>query len=222
MNRLNLFAVLICTALLAACGGSGGEPAPTVNKAPIVTMESTLTIDSGASITLSAAVSDPEGDLISIAWQADNQSVSFSNRNESSTLVTFPATSVDLVIIITIVATDNHGNSSQKSITANLQASTGSNEAPIITMASEQQALGGQSIVLIATVQDPQGDNVTVEWHTASTDITFSDKNSLTPSLTLPDVVSELSASITLTATDEQNNQSEKTLQLTIMSPHLG
>ncbi|WOH38697.1 hypothetical protein RI844_05645 [Thalassotalea fonticola] len=212
MNKLNLFLVFFCLTYLSACG----ETKPTVNKAPVITIESTLIINSGSTVELSAVISDPEGDTVNITWQADNQEVSFTEPNESSTSITFPTTNIDMVVVITLIAKDNAGNSSQKSISAEIKADTTTNEAPIISMPADQKALGGQNIVLIATVQDPQDDDVSVEWYAENADITFSDKNNLTTTLALPDVNSELTTTITLKATNTQQNQSEKTLQLII------
>jgi hypothetical protein len=218
MNKLYLFVSLFCVALLSACGGSSSDEKVvlTVNKAPTITLESTLITNSGASVNLSAIISDPEGDKVSITWQADNQEVAFNNPNESSTLITFPITNIDLVVVITIVVKDSAGNSSQKSVTADIKAGTPSNEAPIINMPVDQTVVAGQSIILIASVQDPQGDDISVEWYSENTDIVFTDKNNLTTSLELPDVTNTIIAAITLKATDIEHNSSEKTLQLII------
>lgn len=220
MNKLYLFVALFCVALLSACGGNSSSDekiAPVVNKAPTIILESALTINSGDSVNLSAVISDPEGDAFSITWQADNQEVAFNTQNESSTLVTFPVTNIDLVVVITLVVKDSSGNSSQKSITADIKAGISSNEAPIIDMPVDQTVEAEQSIVLIAKAQDPQGDDFSVEWHSENIDIVFSDKNNLTTSLELPNVSNTLITTITLKATDTKNNSSEKTLQLTIL-----
>lgn len=49
-------------------------------------------------------------------------------------------------------------------------------QAPVITLSEHQQAQGGQSMILIASVKDPQNDKVTVEWQAENNDIRFSDK----------------------------------------------
>jgi len=206
--------VLIC--LLSGCGDLPTTPV-TINQAPTINLAPTQTVTSGNSITLSANVSDPEGDTVSFLWKTDNQNIKFSSTNETSTFVTFPDTNVDMEIIITLVATDSKNNASQKDITITLQAMPTSNNSPIITMATEQQALGNSSIVLVASVQDPQGDDVTVEWKTENNDIMFSDKHNVTPTLTLPDVNTNITTTLTLVATDSQQNQSEKSLLLTIV-----
>ncbi|NRD73875.1 hypothetical protein HQQ94_11640 [Shewanella sp. VB17] len=90
-------------------------------------------------------------------------------------------------------------------------------QAPVITLSEHQQAQGGQSMILIASVKDPQNDKVTVEWQAENNDIRFSDKKSLTTTLTLPDVTTTLMTMITLTATDSGGNQSKQTLKLTIV-----
>jgi hypothetical protein len=88
--------------------------------------------------------------------------------------------------------------------------------APVITMATAIEAKANESIVLIATVHDPENDNVNVEWHSENSNIVFSDKNNLTTSVALPDVVSTLTTQIILTATDSQLNTTQKSLVLTI------
>jgi len=216
MNILKIFVINISIILLMACGGSDSKPTPEVNKAPVITTKTTIDIESGDSISLSATVSDPENDSFKINWQADNANVTFSNNSQLSTLVTFPETNVDLIVTITIVATDNEGHSSKKNITVNVSEGTSVNKAPIITLASEQHGLSGQNIVLVSKVHDPEGDEVSVEWSSGNNDIIFSEKQNLTTSITLPNVDSELTTSIILTAIDDHNNQSEKILSLTI------
>jgi len=220
MNKLISTSFLVCCLLVSACGGSGGSDATSTsiaNKAPIITLAQTETVASGNSVMLSADVSDPEGDPLNFSWQSDNQKISFSTINETSTLVTFPDTDVDMEIKITFIAADDKANSTQKNITITLQAEVTSNDGPLITMPSQQQAQGGDSIVLVASVQDPQGDGVTIEWHSENSDIVFSDNNSVTPTLTLPDVSTRLTTILTLVAIDSQQNQSEKSLTLTIV-----
>jgi len=222
MNKLISMSLLTVCLVISACSGSSGDdskptPPVTINEAPTINLASTQTVASGQSVTLSATVSDPEGDTLNFLWKTDNPNINFATTNEASTLVTFPDTNIDMEITITLVATDAKNNSSQKNITITLQAEQTSNNSPIITMASEQEAQGNSSIVLVASVQEPQGDDYTVEWKSDNNDIVFSDKTSVTPTLTLPDVNSELTATLTLVATDSQQNKSEKSLVLTIV-----
>jgi hypothetical protein len=221
MNKLVLMSLLCFCILLTACGGGSdsdkGGVTVAVNNAPIIDIASTQRLTAGQSVTFTADISDPDGDAITVAWQADNVDVSFSTTTGTSTTISFPDVTTEQVREITITATDSKGKSTKKIIIVTLGASILSNEAPIISLPENQEAKGGDSIVLVATVQDPQDDNVTVEWRSANNTIVFSDTHSLTPTLTLPEVTSTTTIIITLIATDSQNNSSEKTLLLTII-----
>jgi len=220
MNKLVLMGLLCFCILLAACGGGSGSDkggiTVAVNNAPIIDITTTQRFTAGQSVAFNAGVSDPDGDAITVTWQADNVDVNFSTTTGTSTTISFPDVTTEQVRKITITATDSKGKSTTKIITVTLAASIISNTAPIISLPEDQEVKGGESIVLVATVRDPQGDNVTVEWRSASNVIAFSDVHSLTPTLTLPEVTSTTTVIVTLTATDSENNSSEETLLLTI------
>jgi hypothetical protein len=222
MNKLALMGLLCFCILLAACGGGSGSDkggiTVAVNNAPTIDITTTQRFTAGQSVAFNAGVSDPDGDTITVTWQADNVDVNFSTTTGTSTTISFPDVTTEQVRKITITATDSKGKSTTKIITVTLEASIVSNVAPIISLPANQEANGGESIVLVATVRDPQGDNVTVEWRSANNSIVFSDIHSLTPTLTLPDVTSTTTIIITLIATDSENNSSEKALLLTIKS----
>lgn len=210
MYTYKITALVLSIALLIACGGSSTKPDVIENNPPVITTQTTHNIQSGGSVSLTTTVSDPENDSFKINWQTDNSDVSFSNNDQLTTLASFPETNVDLIVTLTIVVTDNQSQSSKKDITVNVSATTTENKAPHITLSSDIEVVGGQNIVLIAKVQDPEGDKVSVEWSSDNSDITFSDKQSLSTTSTLPNVDSELKTSIILTAIDEYYNKSEK------------
>lgn len=217
MSNYLLFICLLLTVCLAACSGSSEKSAPVeVNRAPVIVANTSQIVTSGETVTLEVNVSDPDGDAVDISWQSDNENVSFSTKEGSSVDVSFPTSSVEQVIVISVVAKDSQGNTSQQTITVTLQAGAQASQAPVISMASSQQARGGESIVIIANVQDPQGDNVVIEW-SADVEIAFSDKNVLSPTVTVPDVASTRVVLLSLSATDSANHRSEKTLELTII-----
>ncbi len=221
MNKLALTSALVFCLLLAACGGgsSGGKASTVevVNNAPVIDMTSTQRITAGQVVDFSVGVSDPDGDSVTVVWQADNAEVTFSTTTDTSTKVSFPDSSIEQVIKISVTATDSKGKSSVKTMTVTLEPSIASNLAPTISLPGAQEARGGQSIVLVATVQDPEGDIVSIEWRANNNALVFSDPQSLTPTLMLPEVTSVTIITITLIATDSHNNSSEKTLILTIV-----
>ena len=220
MNKLVFIGIFCISILLAACGGSSDSKTTTQvvsNNAPTITIATTQRFTAGQTIDFSAEVSDPDGDSITVTWQADNDHISFSNTTGPATTISFPDVDSEQIIKITITATDSKGKSTSKTITVTLEASIAANLAPIISLPATLQAKGGESIVLLATVQDPQGDDVTVAWQSTNSAVIFSDTTSLTPTLTLPDVTSPETVLIKLIATDSQSNQSEKTLTLSII-----
>lgn len=218
MNTETRYFCFLFILLLTACGGSSStKESNKINSAPLIVIDASQTVASGATVVFEVNVSDPDGDTVEVTWHSENENVDFSAIHGSSVNVSFSIVSTDQLIVITITAEDSKGNKSQQEIGVTLEATDTANEAPLISMATQQQARGGESIVLIASIQDLQGDDFTLEWQTDDNDIVFSDKSSSSPTVTLPEVVSNRVALLTLVATDSQNNSSEKVIELTII-----
>jgi len=212
-----LFICLLLSMCLGACSGSSEKSAPVeVNRAPVIVANTSQIVSSGEIVTFEVNVSDPDGDAVEISWQSDNENVRFLTKEGSSVDVAFPTSSVEQVIVISVTAKDSQGNTSQKAITVTLERNAQTSQSPVISMATSQQVRGGESIVIVANVQDPQGDNIVLEWDSDDIEIAFSDKSVLSPTITVPDVASTRVVLLSLSATDSDNNRSEKTLELTI------
>lgn len=218
MNKFVLSATLALTMLLGACSSSEEKEAlVTVNNPPTISLEAVETVLSGGSLTLNATVTDPDGDSLNVVWSSDNSDLSFSTTSEASTVVTFPVVESEQTVTLTITVTDGQNASVEFKIEVTVLADEVIEQGPIITLAETQQAEGGQSVLLIAEVQDTKGGDVVLNWQSDHDGVTFSARDTLTPTLSLPIVDSETQVSITLTATDIENISSQKTLMLTIV-----
>ena len=228
MKNLASAVLFFCSLLFLGCGGGDSSSSkttptpetatttPTSNQAPEISMVATQAVESGSSTTLNASISDPEGDSFTVQWQTDATNIIFSNADKASTAVAFPYSDVDIELVISLVATDSKGNASQHTLTVTVKAEGSPSIGPIITLPEAQQATGGESIVISASVQDPQGEDISVEWQADDSEVIFSDTRSLTPTVSLPEVDTTMTATLTLVATDSRQNQSEKSLILTI------
>ncbi len=91
------------------------------------------------------------------------------------------------------------------------------NSAPVINVQKSVTVNEAETLVVIATVSDPDNDRVTVEWSQISgPQLTMNNTESDSVELTLPSVTSDEEAVIQIMATDEHNLQSSQQVVVTI------
>lgn len=108
---------LTLTTLLSACGGGGGDsttepsvPDPVVtpdpvNGSPTITTESNVTVDEGLQVTISAFVSDPENDDVTVNWDVIDGNVEFVQA-DNDIVFTAPDYAVDQYYTFRVTAND--------------------------------------------------------------------------------------------------------------------
>jgi len=218
MNKLVSTCYLALALTLSACSSSEkNETVTAINTPPTIAVDEVKTVSSGETLTLNATISDPDGDSLNVVWSSDNTELSFSTTSESSTVVTFPVVTKEQAITLTVTATDEQGSSAQHEMVVNVIANEPIEQGPVITLAESQQANAGQSILLIAEVKNAKEGDLVLAWQSNHDGVSFSARDIITPTITLPDVDSETQISITLTATDIENVSSQKTLTLTVV-----
>lgn len=88
------------------------DPVDPNNKAPVVLLGNDQTLAQGKSILLMGAVSDPEGDSVSLKWQAlQSSAVEMLTQKDGSLRLSLPDTTSALhKLAFRLTATDEHGN----------------------------------------------------------------------------------------------------------------
>ena len=163
----------------------------TVNSPPTVTLTVPSTALAGATIDVSAAVSDPNNDTVTVAWTAPDGS--FGDASAASTTWTAPATAGNYTL--TLTATDQYN--AQTIATTMVTVSV--NAAPTITITAPATATRGQVVNVSATADDADNDNIELEW--SAPEGTFGDDEAALTTYELPNMPGTFR--VTCTATDE-------------------
>ncbi|RKH23561.1 kelch-like protein [Corallococcus praedator] len=154
-------------------------PPPYGNEAPLIesVVASATTVQTGASITLSSTVRDPNtADTLTQAWTAS--SGSFSTSTSTSTSWTAPSSTG--IQTLTLTVTDSQGAASSFSLSVNVVsgAATGSgavnlsfNLWPVVSKVSPSRTRldVGQSVSVSANASDANGDTLSYQWATTAT-----------------------------------------------------
>ena len=161
---LKALVAMCCAGLMAACGGGSGggsqpvAPEPPANRSPVASAGAAQSVAAGTAVTLDAsASSDPDGDVLSYAWNLAGPAGS------TATLVTpttaRPSFTPDLpgTYVATVTVADGRGASASATVSITVTAPY---VAPAIS-------LGGQAEPLSGTVKLSLTGTVTgaVEWY---------------------------------------------------------
>jgi surface antigen len=154
LKRLTILALfLVATAgLVLRCGKQNQKPV----------FDSVTWPDSvylGASATFSCAVSDPEGDSVSVSWYCNMGSLSA----PTGTSVNWQAPDSACNPVITVRATDTHDGETKREHTVVVSAAT--NRPPQIASVSGPDSVeAGGNCELTCNASDPDGDTLGYTW----------------------------------------------------------
>lgn len=185
------------------------------NLLPAITTNNANTRERAA-VTLTAAATDGDGTITGYKWtQKSGLAVTLTNSNAATLSFTAPNTSKDEVLIFTVEATDNDGETSAKDVTVNVA----NNNAPVVNVAGF--SINEKMPVTIApTITDADGDEVTVKWTQKSglaiTNWTLSGNslNFVAPDISKKDEV----LTFTITATDALGDITTKDVTVTLVA----
>ena len=172
------------------------------NSTPSVQLLNT-NVNAAEVVTLSAEVSDPDGNNISYLWQqTSGASIDIIDGNESE--VTFTAPTVDAPVELGFALTvfDNLGASSTSSATVTVY----DNLAPQVDAGADQSVSPGATVDLLGSASDSDGSVVDIAWQQESGSIvSLSSNSTLDTSFTAPSAnSSELTLVFRLSVTDDR------------------
>ncbi|MCC2615191.1 leucine-rich repeat domain-containing protein [Aestuariibacter halophilus] len=113
------------TAILSACGGSGGEstPTPTSNSKPTISPMSAQSETERGVITITASASDSDGSVTDYHWvQVSGPDASLENAETSSVSVVLPAVDESQTIVLALTITDNDGATAREEVSLTVEA----------------------------------------------------------------------------------------------------
>ena len=171
----------------------------TTNQAPTVTVPATASVVEGASLTITATASDPNGDTLTYSW---NTGTVTGVTGTTTTAITFTAPQVTADTSVTMTVTVSDGTlSTSASVTVTITDSTSTNRAPTVTVPATATVVEGASLTITATASDPDGDTLTYSWNTGTvTGVTGTTTTAIT--FTAPQVTANTNVTMTVTVSD--------------------
>jgi len=136
------------------------------NTLPVVSAGADQESAANSTVNLHGSATDADGEIVSVLWEALGQDSSITINQADSLNASFmaPNVSEDRDVVIRLTATDNDGASG--SDTAVVQIIAAPNDAPEISSAYVDPgvAYSGETVQLIATGQDPDGNALSFKW----------------------------------------------------------
>ena len=163
--------VAVFASWLLMVGGCPTPPPP--NQAPTADAGNDQTVNGGVEVVLDGSgSSDPDGDDLSYAWlQTAGPDVTLSD-SETST-ATFAAPNIATTLRFALEVTDTSGGSDIDTVNINVEPSD--NLPPVVDAGLDRTVDGSVTVVLQATVSDPDGDPLSYSWtQTAGAMVTLS------------------------------------------------
>ena len=154
-------------------------------------------------VTLSAEVSDPDGNNISYLWQqTSGASVDIIDGNESEASFTAPTVDAPVELGFALTVFDNLGASSTSSATVTVS----DNLSPQVDAGADQSVSPGATVDLLGSASDSDGSVVDIAWQQESGSIvSLSSNSTLDTSFTAPSAnSSELTLVFRLSVTDDR------------------
>ena len=144
--------------------GLGGVVAPPTNKKPVVSVSSSVSVNSGESITVTASATDADNDPLSFSWNADSALV-VSGQNSASLVITAPTVTADTQYVATVAVSDGQATVN-RDVVVNVIAPTsgGENTAPSVDAIANISVEEGASASVAVVANDAQNDALSYTW----------------------------------------------------------
>ncbi|WP_125559309.1 glycosyl hydrolase family 18 protein [Pseudoalteromonas rubra] len=151
----------ILNAMHEGLAGKVTEPVP-VNKAPVVTMPTNLTLAAGDIYILTVDARDPEGKALTYRWSGDAQ-LNLQSEHDS-VIVTAPNVTQDGVFTVTLQVSDGV-NQVQRQVKVLVKAPVVENKAPVVGDVASISLDEKSSKTLTVSATDPEGKALSYRWH---------------------------------------------------------
>ena len=165
-------------------------------------------------VTLSAEVSDPDGNGVSYLWrQTSGDSVDISDSDQAESYFTAPIADAPMELGFALTVSDDYGASNSKSATV----SVSDNIAPQVDAGADQSVSAGALVDLLGSASDSDGGIAEVTWQLSSgSGVILSSTSTLDTSFVAPSSSSELTLVFQLSVTDDRGASASDTVTVTV------
>ena len=165
-------------------------------------------------VTLSAEVSDPDGNGVSYLWrQTSGDSVDISDSDQAESYFTAPIADAPMELGFALTVSDDYGASNSKSATV----SVSDNIAPQVDAGADQSVSAGALVDLLGSASDSDGGIAEVTWQLSSgSGVILSSTSTLDTSFVAPSSSSELTLVFQLSVTDDRGANASDTVTVTV------
>jgi hypothetical protein len=224
----------VLTFRLTASDGRGGvvsddmnvtvNDVPPVNHPPSVSAGPDKTIDEGTSTTLDGAVSDPDGDALTILWtQTGGPAVTIINGNTPQATITAPQVAAATPLAFRLTATDPGGLSTSDDVLIVVNDVPPPNRPPSADAGPDQTVTSGAVVTLTGAGTDPDNDPITFSWtQTLGPIVALSGANSSVATFVAPIVNVNTVFRFRLTVTDAGGLTAADPILITVSPPVAG
>ena len=194
------------------------------NRPPDANAGPDQTVTSGSVVTLNGTgSSDPDGDVITFAWQQiQGPDVGLNDPNSPTPSFTAPPVAGPTNLVFRLVVADPHGLSDADTVTVTVHSNP-VNRPPQANAGPDQSVSERATVTLNGTGSfDPDGDAITFFWQqTQGPGVALNDPASPTPSFTAPEVESATPLVFLLNVTDPHGASSSDSVTITVQNIHI-
>ncbi len=188
-----------------------------INRPPELTVPERLTVESGATETIQASASDPDGDPLSFTWRQDSGPSAQLSANGDALVLTAPEVQTDQELLLTVEVSDGQAQTSAQ-IRVDVQSPPTSNQAPIANAGPDQTVDLNSSVQLDGSASaDPEGAPLRFLWQQLDgPPVTLEASDTANPSFTAS---IEGTVTLRLVVSDEALSSAPDEVSVTINKP---
>ena len=157
-----------------------------LNRPPVVTVTTPLTVNEGTQVTLTGSATDPDNDPLTYAWgQSSGPHVRLASYYNTTTTFTAPIIYPDTnkVLLFMLTADDGHGGKSTATVTVNVV----STHHPATIVCQDMTVSENSQVTLSSTVTNPDNDVLSYAWkQTSGQPVVLSSTTDANPTFTAP------------------------------------